>query len=548
MEKQRKIVIGSAWTYANSDIHLGHISAYISGDVLARYHRAVGDKVAFVSGTDCHGTPTTERAIREKTTPEAIVSRYHRQYEEVFKKLGFSYDCYTLTATPYHHEKVKEMFLRLHENGFLYPKTEQASYCPTCKKFVYDREVEVVCPKCHSTSKGDQCDSCGYVFQAEDLLKGKCRICGNQTEIRENTNLYFALSKLEPELRQHFEKCKKFWRKNTVNETEKFLREGLHDRAVTRDLNWGVDVPFPGFDDKKIYVWVDAVWGYVSATMLLSDQKEQENGKNTPLWEDFWLNHKDSSNRMYLCHGKDNIVFHTIIFPALLLACKQNYFLPNVCVSTEFLNVNSEKISKSKGNGWPMLDMLDKFDPDSLRMFTILNGPEKKDSNFTFADYHAMHNGELVNKYGNFINRTLNYKGLDGFIPAGKIDAEVRTKVEKTYNKVSKLIEGIGFRDAVNAVFELVDFANKFYDTKQPWLLFKQEDKTAFNDVIASCCFIIANLANLFEPFMPFSSAKLKKYLQLSTESNWKLQEFQGGKNLGKFEPLFSRLTEKDVL
>ena len=536
---KQKVVIGNAWTYANSDIHLGHISAYISGDVLARYHRLKGDDVCFVSGTDCHGTPTTERAIKEKTTPEEIVNRYHKQYCEVFEKMGFSYDCYTLTASPYHHEKAKEMFLRIYENGYIYPKTELASFCPNCNKFVYDREVEVICPKCNGVSKGDQCDHCGYVFQTQDLLKCKCRICGGETEIRENTNLYFALSKFEPQMKQHLENCKKYWRKNSINETEKFLKEGLVDRAVTRDLNWGIDVPLPGFDDKKIYVWVEAVWGYVSAVMKYCDEHNLS-------WQDYWCDHKDGSNLIYMCHGKDNIVFHTIIFPALLLACKQDFFLPNKCVATEFMNVNGEKISKSKGNGWPMLQMLEKFDPDSLRLFCIENGPEHKDSNFTFADYHALHNGEIVNKFANFVNRTLNYKGLDGFIPEGKIDSEIKALVEDTFIKTAQAIENTNFREATGYVFNLVDAANKFYDTKAPWILFKQEDKTEFNNVIFTCAFVIANLSVLFEPFMPFCCAKIRKHFGL-TNAKWEVQTITAGQR-EKFEPLFVRLTEKDVL
>ncbi len=534
----KKVVVGVAWTYANSDIHLGHISAYISGDVLARYHRLKGDDVCMVSGTDCHGTPITERALKENTTPEKIVEHYHNQYSEVFKQLGFSYDCYTKTASPYHHEKVKEMIKTLYDKGFIYSKTEQASYCPNCKKFVYDREVEVVCPKCEGVSKGDQCDHCGYVFQTQDLLKGKCRICGSRTEIKDNTNLYFALSKLEPEMKAHFENCKDLWRKNTVNETEKFLKEGLVDRAVTRDLSWGIDVPFSGFDDKKIYVWIDAVWGYVSATMKYCE----ENGKD---WKDFWVDKKDGSNLVYLCHGKDNIVFHTIIFPALLKAFDDKMFLPNVCVSTEFLNVNGEKMSKSKGNGLLMIDMIKKFDPDSLRMFVVANGPEKRDSNVCLDDYQALHNGEIVNKFANFVNRTLNFKGLDGFVPTGIIDQEIKDLVKQTFEKVAKNIENIGFRDAVSEIFSLVENANKFYDTQKPWLLFKEEDKTAFNNVMATCAYVIANLSVLFEPFMPFCCKKIQKHFNICAEK-WQPIDFVGGKNFGVFETMFSRLSKED--
>ena len=535
---KKNIVIGCAWTYANSDIHLGHISTYMSGDILARYHRAIGDNVAFVSGTDSHGTPITERAIKEGVTPGQIVDRYHAQFSEVFEKMGFSYGLYTLTTTDYHKTHVQELLKQIDANGYLFPKTEIASFCPKCKKFIYDREVMVACPKCKTESKGDQCDSCSYVFQQADLLKGKCRICGGATEQRENTNLYFKLSALEKEMRQHFEANKASWRKNSVNETEKFLREGLVDRAVTRDLNWGVDVPFDGYDDKKIYVWVEAVFGYLTATMRYCE----ENGLD---WRDYWINKKDGTNRIYMCHGKDNIVFHTIIFPALLAALKQNYFLPDVNVATEFLSINGQKISKSLGNGWPMLDMLKKFPADSLRYFCVANGPEKKDANFTFSDLHALHNGEIVNKLGNFINRTLNFKGLEG-IPAGKLDAGVKQAIDKVYVEVGKDIEALEFKEALSKIMSFVDMGNKYYDDQKPWVLAK-ENKQAFDDVIFTCSTMIANLANLLEPFMPHTAEKLRGHLGLG-KANWKFVEVKPQGNMPKLETLFTRMTETDVM
>ena len=534
----KRVIIGVAWTYANSDIHLGHICAYIGGDVLARFHRARGDEVLLVSGTDCHGTPTTERAIRENKTPEEIVMHYHNQYVDVFDKLGMSYDLYTLTTTPYHAEKVQDMILLLKKNGFIYEKTEPASFCPKCNKFVYDREVEVVCPKCGAVSKGDQCGACDYVFLPQDLLKGKCRICGGKTEVRDNTNLYFALSKFEKPLKAHFERSKQYWRKNTVNETEKFLKEGLQDRAVTRDLNWGIKVPLPGYDDKRIYVWIEAVWGYVTAVMRYCDEHNLD-------WKDWWLANNKEEHLVYMCHGKDNIVFHTIIFPALLIATGLNYCLPEHCVSTEFLNVNGEKMSKSKGNGLPMVEMLEKFNADSLRYFAVACGPEKRDSNFTFTDFQALHNGEIVNKLGNFVNRTLNFKGLD-ILPNGELDSTISKKIKDTYKKVEEKLLKTEFKDALASAMDLVDLGNKYYDENKPWVLFK-EDKLKFNNVIYTCVQIIANLSNIIDPFMPHCASKLRGYLQIS-EPKWKFIEVKCGKNFGTLEPLFTRLTDKDAI
>lgn len=535
----KNVVIGVAWTYANSDIHLGHVCAYIPGDVLARYHRAKGDNVLMISGTDCHGTPTTERAIRENTTPESIVNRYHEQYVEVFRQLGMSYDEYTLTASPYHHEKVQQMFTKLMENGFLYPKTEDASFCPKCNKFIYDREVEVVCPKCGAVSKGDQCGDCGYVFQAEDLLQGKCRICGSRTQIRKNTNLYLKLSALSQQLEQHFQQCKGNWRKNSVNETEKFLREGLIDRAVTRDLNWGVKVPFEGYDDKRIYVWVDAVWGYVSAVQKYCDEHNLD-------FRDYWFKGGEHEHKIYMCHGKDNIVFHTIIFPALLMATDQRFLMPDTCVAVEFMNINDEKMSKSKGNAWPMLDMLKVFPADTLRYFCIANGPERKDSNFSFDEFHKLVNSDLVNKFGNFVNRTVNYKGWDNVIPNAQVDEQIKALVAQTFKTAGESIEHTNFRDALSAVLSLVEAGNKYFDEKQPWVLFGT-DKPAFDKVVYTCCYIIANLGMLMEPFIPFSAKKIRDAFH-QERTVWSPVDIVAGEKIERMPILFERMTDKDVL
>lgn len=536
---KRNIVIGAAWTYANSDIHLGHICAYMGGDVLARYHRAKGDNVCFVSGTDCHGTPTTERAIRENTTPEEIVGRYHKQYCEVFNALGMSYDLYTMTADPYHHRSSQEMFLRLYENGYIYPKTEEASFCPKCGKFVYDREVEVICPKCGEVSKGDQCGKCDYVFTNQDLLHAKCRICGSPTEVKSNTNLYLKLSSLEAELNKHFENCKDNWRKNTIHETEKFLKEGLLDRAVTRDLNWGVPIPLEGYDDKRIYVWVEAVWGYVSATQRYCEEHNLD-------WHDFWFNQGEGKNKIYMCHGKDNIVFHTIIFPALLLATDPRFHLPDHCVSIEFLNAKGEKMSKSKGNGLTMINMLEHYNPDGIRYFCIANGPEHKDVDFSPEIYAALFNGEVVNKYGNFVNRIVNYKGLDGFIPQSTLDSEIVNKVASTFANAGDSLEKANFRDAITSVMDLVDFGNKYFDTAQPWVLFKNEDKSDFYKVIYNCAYIVANLGVLMQPFMPFSASKIRDCFGL-TSIDWTPVNFDGDIRLNPMSQLFERVKVEDL-
>ena len=311
-ENKRNVLIGGAWPYANSSLHLGHLAALISGDFLKRYHELLGDNVIYVSGTDCHGTPITERAKREGVEPKEIAEKYHKEFKEVFEKMKFSYSLYTKTCDEYHKKHVEDMFLKMYNNGYIYSNKTEQPYCEHCGKFEADRELELVCPNCGLVTKGDQCD-CGYVPTEEDLVGATCRECGNKTIQKENTHLYLALSKFQKQIEQYAKEKQANWRVASRNETEKYLKEGLKDRAVTRDLSWGVDIPIEGFEDKKMYVWIDAVLGYVTAAQRYCE----ENGLN---WEDFWKDGDGNNIKMYMCHGKDNITFHTIILPALLMA------------------------------------------------------------------------------------------------------------------------------------------------------------------------------------------------------------------------------------
>ena len=405
-------------------------------------------------------------------------------------------------------------------------------YCEHCGKFEADRELELVCPNCGLVTKGDQCD-CGYVPTEEDLVGATCRTCGNKTIQKENTHLYLALSKLQKQIEQYTKEKKENWRIASINETEKYLKEGLKDRAVTRDLSWGVDIPIDGFEDKKMYVWIDAVLGYVTATQRICEEK----GLN---WEDYW---KANSNiKMYMCHGKDNITFHTIILPALLLAMNENYHLPDVMVSTQYLNINSEKISKSKGNGITILQMLEKYNVDSIRYYMISHGPENKDVDFTIENYVSIHNSDLVNKFGNFVNRTLKFKGLTE-IPLGIMDKEVDDEITKKYKTVSDYIENLEFKKACNEIIELIEIGNKYYDERKPWVQ-RKEDIEEFNNTIYTCANVIANLSNLLEPIMPETTRKLRKYLKIDKPS-WNKIEIKEEIPLEDIDILFEKIDEK---
>ena len=524
----RNVVIGGAWPYANSSLHLGHLVALLPGDFLARYHRKLGDNVIYVSGSDCHGTPITIRAKKEKKSPKEICEEYHKEFEKAFNKMNFSYSLYTKTEDEYHKEKAKEIFKKIYDNGYIVEKEDMQPYCPHCNKFLADRELILTCPNCGNETKGEECD-CGYNPTAEDLKKARCQECGTNVIEKPNNNLYLILTKLQEEIENYYNQNKDNWRKNSQNETLKYLKQGLIDRAVTRDLEWGVDVPVEGYENKKMYVWIEAVLGYITASMKYCE----ENNLN---WEDYW---KNDNTIMYMVHGKDNIIFHSIILPALLIAMKDNMKLPDKIVSCEYLNINDEKISKSKGNGITILDLVKEYNIDSIRYFFLSNGPEKKDSNFSLDEFKQVHNSDLVNKFGNFVNRTLKFKGLEK-VEVNKLDEEIRKIVLETYENVSKSIEKLEFRNAIEEIMKLVEFGNKYYDETKPWVLYK-ENIDEFNKVIYNCTYIIANLANLFEPVMPEASKKIQKYLDIDT-SKWGEIEVKEEIKLDNLEPLFERI------
>ena len=525
MNEKKNVLIGGAWPYANNSLHIGHVAGLISGDVIARYHRQIGNNVIYVSGTDCHGTPITIRAKKEKKTPKEICEMYHEEFAKCFKDMQFSYDLYTKTEEDFHKKCVQELFKKMYDNGYIYEKKDLQPYCEHCQRFLADRELLLTCPNCGKETKGDMCD-CGYEPKSEDLINATCQECGNHTTQKENKNLYLALGKLQNEIEQYVEKNKYNWRPSSQNETEKYLKEGLPEKAVTRNLEWGVDIPISGFEDKKMYVWIEAVLGYVTACKKIClerglDWKESEN------------------NIMYMAHGKDNITFHTIILPGLLLALKDNYKLPNYMIATQYLNINEEKISKSKGNGITIRQMLDNYDSDMIRYYLIENGPEKKDSNFSIEDFVAISNAEIVNKYGNLINRTLKYKGLTE-IPEGTMDEEIKKIITETYKNVGEAIEKLEFKKAMLLIRDLVEKGNKYYEDQQPWVQ-QKENVEKFNNIIYTCSNIIANLSNLYEPFMPKSSERVRKLLNIN-KSSWDYIETEKKLKLDGIEPIFERI------
>lgn len=527
------IFIGSAWPYANSSLHLGHLAALLPGDIIARYYRKHGDIVLYVSGTDCHGTPITIRAQQEGINPESIALGYHEEFSNCFADLGFTYNKYSFTHSEYHQNVVKKLVQILYENNLLYEATEPQDYCEHCNHFLSDREVEGECPICSGHAKGDQCDVCLAPLNPSELKNKTCKSCGTPVSSKQNKHLYWKLSSFQNAISKYLEEHREIWRINAINETEKYLTNGLRDRAITRQLTWGIDVPVDGFEDKKLYVWIEAVLGYISAGLQYCEENNLD-------WKPFYVDSNDLDT--YYIHGKDNIPFHTIIFPALLLSLKNDFQLPNHIISSEFLNVDDAKISKSLGNGIAVKDLLKKYSPDTIRYCFISQAPEKKDANFTIEILEQLHNKCLAGEYGNFVNRNLAFlvKKFNGIIPEGTVNAEVRKTIEKTYITVGNLIEKGELRSAIHEVQLLVQFSNKFYDEQKPWIQIK-EDIDAFNNTTATCISLIANIANLYEPFIPFSSAKIFSFFGI-TNPGWDYVSVAPGTLLNNVSILFSKI------
>ncbi len=530
----RNILIGGAWPYANGPLHIGHIAALLPGDVLARYHRAIGDNVYFVSGSDCHGTPVAIRAKKENKTPGEISDFYHEEFAECFKKLGFSYDVYTKTSAPAHKNFVKEFHRKLYESGYVYEKETPQAYCESCGTFLADRYVSGKCPECGKDTRGDQCDFCGAVLEPETLAEPVCAVCGKPVSFKNSRHLYIAVTRLSRELKELVDNHPE-WRKNAVIFTNRYIDEGLKDRALTRDLEWGIEVPKEGYEKKTIYIWAENVLGYLSASWEAAGKR---GGDFRELWG------KDAKH--YYVHGKDNIPFHTIILPALLLASGENWHLPDRIVSSEYLTLEGRKISTSRNYAIWVRDLLKNYEADSIRYFFLANGPEKKDTDFSWREYVNSHNGELLGAYGNFVNRSLLFiqKYCGGIVPRGVEDSDLNERTEKLFGSVGRQIENGAFRDAIDEIFAFVRSANRFFDTQQPWIT-RNTDKRACDNTLYQCVQIIANLAVLLQPFLPFSSEKVRGWLRLS--SKWERQSIPTGFQLPEVEILFRRIDKKII-
>lgn len=535
---KEQIFIGGAWPYANNSLHVGHLAALLPGDILARYYRQKGAEVMYVSGSDCHGTPITVRAKKLNISPEKIAEHYNQEFKNTFDALSFSYDLYTATMTPYHKVHVQEFVKQIDKNGYIYEKEEDEPYCEHCKTFLSDRELVGTCPVCGAETNGDQCDHCLTSLSANMVLNPRCKVCGQSATMHKNKHLYFALSRLSKQVQEFVDKNKDHWRQTAVNESTKYLKEGLRDRALTRQLDWGVEIPFPGFEDKRMYVWFEAVLGYFTAGEKVMEEKG----------EDFWKFITDKNTKCYYVHGKDNIVFHTIILPGLLEALNPQIQKPDYIISSEYVNLNNDKMSKSKGNLVTVKTLLANFDSESIRYYFMFNNPERRDTSFSIEDYVDIHNKHLVGGYGNFVNRNLSFlaKKFDGVLPAIDVSDEVRATVKNAYKTIGDLIEKGENRTAVEEMYSLIKYANKYYDESAPWTLY-ENDKPAFDKVTSNCLYLIANIANITAPLLPKTAAKVKEFLGITGEEKWDEIFYNPNKKLENITVLFNRVALKDV-
>ncbi len=504
-----RVLVCVAWPYANGPIHVGHVTgSLLPADIFARFNRMIGNDVVMVSGSDMHGAPIAISADREKVSPEEIADRYHRINSKAIEDLGISFSLYTHTHTKNHEEVVKELFLKLMENGHLSRKTTPQYHCPKCDRFLPDRYVEGTCPHCDSEhARGDQCDSCGLDLNAEELRDARCQLCGSAPELRETEHFFLKLSDFTENLMTYVEGSG-HWRAHVRSFTLNMLRDGLIDRSITRDILWGVPVPVEGFESKRMYVWIEAVMGYLSAT------KEWAAAKASPGdWEPLW---KDPSVKSYYFLGKDNIVFHTVIWPAVLIGVG-GMNLPYNVVANQFMNLGGQKFSKSMGVSIDIPDLLTKFSQDVVRYYLAANMPEFKDSEFSWRDFAQRVNNELVATYGNFVHRALSFTFKNfGEVPVrGELDERDRAalaRIELAEKAAKASLGACEFRDALKAVMDLAQAGNQYFDAVAPWALVRS-DRERCGTVLHVSMEICKALAVLAYPFMPSSAERLWKDL-----------------------------------
>ena len=533
MEKNfKRTLVTCALPYANGPVHIGHLAGvYVPADIFVRYKRMKGEDVLFICGSDEHGVPITIKARANGVTPQDIVDKYHSIIKDSFTRLGINFDIYSRTTSKVHHKNASEFFRELYDKGKFITKESEQYYDPEAKTFLADRYIVGTCPKCgNPNAYGDQCEKCGSTLSPEELINPKSKLSGAEPIKKKTTHWYLPLDQYEPWLREWILENHKEWRTNVYGQCKSWLDGGLQPRAVSRDLDWGVPVPVEGAEGKVLYVWFDAPIGYISNTQELLPES----------WEKWW---KDEDTRLIHFIGKDNIVFHCIVFPSMLKA-RENYVLPDNVPSNEFLNLESDKISTSRNWAVWLNEYVDDFpgQEDTLRYVLCANAPETKDNDFTWKDFQQRNNSELVAILGNFVNRAvvLTQKYFGGKVPANlkpeAIDAETLAQIPELRRSLEANLEGFHFREALKDAMSIARVGNKYISDTEPWKVAKTDmDRTA--SILYTSLQICANLAIAFEPFTPFSAERLRGILKVGLDAGFDHRAGEGEPTVNFYKP-----------
>jgi methionyl-tRNA synthetase len=551
VKKFKRTTVTSALPYANGPVHIGHLAGvYVPADIYVRYLRLKGEDVVFIGGSDEHGVPVTIRAKKEGVTPQDVVDRYHKIIKDSFEEFGISFDVYSRTTSKTHHQFASDFFRKLYDKKEFIEKTSEQYYDEEAKTFLADRYIVGECPRCHAQGAyGDQCETCGTSLSPEELINPVSKLSGAKPVLRSTKHWYLPLDQHEEWLSKWILSDHKEWRPNVYGQCKSWLDTGLQPRAVSRDLDWGIPVPVEGAEGKVLYVWFDAPIGYISNTIEMCEKNPEKFGN----WEQWW---KDPETRLVHFIGKDNIVFHCIVFPSMLKA-EGSFILPDNVPSNEFLNLEGDKISTSRNWAVWLNEYLVDFPgkQDTLRYVLTANAPETKDNDFTWKDFQTRNNSELVAIYGNFVNRALvlTQKYFDGKVPAlgemSDYDKETIAEFVDVKSKLEGLLDNFKFRDAQKEAMNLARIGNKYLAETEPWKLAKTDlSRTA--TILHLSLQIAANLAIAFEPFLPFSSKKLREMLNLQS-FNWndlgRTDLLAEGTSLGAVELLFTKIEDAEV-
>ena len=546
----KKILITSALPYVNNIPHLGNLIQVLSADVYARYCRLQGYDTLYVCGTDEYGTATETKALEEGITPRELCDRYYKVHAEVYEWFNIAFDSFGRTSTPKHTKITQGIFLGLDSNGYIKEKTEEQTYCENCDRFLADRYVRGTCPHCgYAEARGDQCESCGKLLDPTDLVEPRCGVCGTTPVVRETSHLYIDLPAIRPRLEEWMDRTSQegAWARNAVQMTQAWIRDGLHERAITRDLKWGIPVPKKGYQNKVFYVWFDAPIGYISITANLTDD-----------WQQWWKNPEEVKLVQFI--GKDNIPFHTVIFPCSLIGSGESWTLLERMSSTEYLNYESGKFSKSQGVGVFGTDAVESGIPaDVWRFYLFYNRPEKADSQFTWKDFQERANGELIGNLANLVNRTLTFlhRFFEGRVAqdgagaaeggaAGEASAAFWREVGQAEKEILDALERIDLRDALRRILALSSIGNKRFQDEEPWKRIKEDrEKTA--GLLRDLVYLIRDLAVLIHPYLPDTAAKMHSFLGTEGADYGDLGVLSGIETVRAPELLFRKLEDEEI-